>query len=100
MTRPRFEPEPLSIVDRIEDGRRMVRNSRWGFPMFLAVICLAFWGLYRLAHQQESQEVQADPVQQLPKRSPLIIVPEPDAAALGILLDGWARSNAPLVPLN
>ena len=30
----------------------------------------------------------------------LIVVPEPDPASRGILLDRWARASAPLVPLN
>lgn len=30
----------------------------------------------------------------------LIVVPEPDPATLGILLDRWSRASAPLVPLN
>ena len=29
-----------------------------------------------------------------------IVVPAPDPAASGILLDRWARSSAPLAPLN
>jgi hypothetical protein len=33
-------------------------------------------------------------------RGPLVIVPAPNPASRGILLDAWARSHAPLVPLN
>jgi hypothetical protein len=31
---------------------------------------------------------------------PLVVVPPPDPASIGRLLDAWARSSAPLVPLN
>jgi len=30
----------------------------------------------------------------------LVVVPEPDPAAVGVLLDRWSRSSAPLVPLG
>ena len=44
-----------------------------------------------LAQAERSSEVE---------RSQLIVVPEPDTASRGILLDRWTRASAPLVPLN
>ena len=52
------------------------------------------------APKRDPLEVQAALLQELPMRSPLIIVPEPDPAAMGKVLDGWARAHTPLVPLN
>ena len=50
--------------------------------------------------KRDPLEVQAAQVQELPMRSPLIIVPEPEPAAMGKVLDGWARAHTPLVPLG
>jgi len=101
MTRPTFDIAPVTIMDRIEDGRRAVRNSRWGFAVFLAVICLAIWGGFRLAHPQPEAPPQApDERQDVPNRASYIVVPEPDPAAQGELLYRWATANAPLVPLE
>jgi uncharacterized protein YmfQ (DUF2313 family) len=44
-----------------------------------------------LAQAERTSQVQ---------QSQLIVVPEPDPASRGILLDRWARASAPLVPLN
>ena len=117
MTRPSFEPEPVTILDRIEDGRRTVRNSSWGFPIFLLVIGAGLvWLTLHLAHQEQESRAELaagqDPAtapyvsghgllklwQEQPQRE-LVIVPEPDPAAQGIILDRTARADAPLVPL-
>ena len=60
------------------------------FP-FLAASCLHHLVAPMLAQAERSSEVE---------RSQLIVVPEPDPASRGILLDRWARASAPLVPLN
>jgi hypothetical protein len=99
MTRPTFDPEPVTVMERIEDGRRAVRNSRWGFAVFLVVICLAIGAGYRLTRQQELAPPQAqDERQDVPTPASYIVVPEPDPAAQGELLYRWATASAQLVP--
>jgi hypothetical protein len=96
MTGASFDTEPVTIGDRIEDGRRLVRSSSWGLPAFLSLILLVVWGVSRVV----GGPPEAPPLVQQSVRGPLIIVPAPDPASRGILLDAWARSHAPLVPLN
>jgi hypothetical protein len=95
-TRARFDREPVPIGDRIEDGRRLVRNSSWGPPAFLGLILLVVWGVSRVV----GGAPEAPPLVLQSMRGPLVIVPAPNPASRGILLDAWARSHAPLVPLN
>lgn len=97
MTGARFDRGPVAIGDRIEDGRRLVRSSSWGLPSFLGLILLVAWGVSRVVGGPPDAQPQLV-LQSM--RGPLVIVPAPNPASRGILLDAWARSHAPLVPLN
>jgi hypothetical protein len=69
-----------------------IRHRRL-FAFLLTIATFLFLGARLPLHLAAPMPAQGE-------RSRLIVVPEPDPASRGILLDRWARASAPLVPLN
>jgi hypothetical protein len=75
-----------------------IRHRRL-FAFLLTIAAFIFLGAKLPLHLAAPMPVQDERMSQ-GERSRLIVVPEPDPASRGILLDRWARASAPLVPLN
>jgi hypothetical protein len=74
-------------------------RRRSSFACLLTLGALIFLPAQPPAHLIASMLGQAERSSHA-ERGLLIIVPEPDPASRGILLDRWARASAPLVRLN
>jgi len=112
---PAVDPDILPTVDEIAYGHErnpvgkpvitadesMPMSWRYVVALILVIVIAGGIGL-KIWQDQHPQDVvwQQPAAATASVTRPLILVPEPNAAALGILLDGWARSHAPLVPLN
>jgi hypothetical protein len=75
-----------------------IRHRRL-FAFLLTIAALIFLPAKLLTHLVAPTPAQTERASQA-QRGQLIIVPEPDPASRGILLDRWARASAPLVRLN
>jgi hypothetical protein len=75
---------------------------RTSSAFLLTLGALFFWLASSGVHLVPAEAPLAPVAQAAPAagRGPLIVVPEPDPAARGILLDRWARATATLTPLN
>ncbi len=75
----------------------LVRDSRLGVFTFAILVAILAAGRLLLVASPPLPEAERASVE--PGRA-LVIVPPPDPASIGILLDVWARAHAPLVPLD
>ena len=75
-----------------------IRHRRL-FAFLLTIAAFIFLAAKQPTHLVAPMPAQAEHTSRV-EQSQLIVVPEPDPASRGILLDRWARASAPLVPLN
>ena len=100
------EPAPdavagLPTVAEIE--RRTSGGSAVGLAIFAVIIALVVVGVSLSSIVPRPQaNIDQQQVQVVPGGPPrqYIVVPEPDPASQGRILDAWARTHAPLVSLN
>ena len=112
---PAVDPNSLPTVDEIAYGHELNRAAKpaitadesmpmsWRHVVALILLIVIAGGIgLKIWQDQHPQGVvwQQPAAAAVSVTRPLVVVPEPDAAAVGILLDGWARSHAPLAPLN